>query len=211
MNAPPPSRRRIPSAAWFCMRPRSRSTSRATTVPTTAIPTTPSTTPSADLMSNGRTSRLYRALVRTRRSPSDVGRLLRTARAANIRISSLSAVPAPRPYNRRNWRRDPRRDRPPEERRHQRRRTEDDQDPAKANLIRGLADNQGLAAAARHLPVALSATGASCSESVDRIDKVTKADIRRVANQTFVGEQSHCGHQSKPPNLPPACGKGGAQ
>jgi hypothetical protein len=29
------------------------------------------------------------------------------------------------------------------------------------------------------------ATGASCFRSVDRIDKVTKADIKRVANATF--------------------------
>jgi len=56
---------------------------------------------------------------------------------------------------------------------------------AKANLIRSLGSNEGLA-------IALSLNQSRYDDwrelfrSVDRIDKVTKADIRRVANQTFV-------------------------
>jgi predicted Zn-dependent peptidase len=54
----------------------------------------------------------------------------------------------------------------------------------KANLIRGLADNEGLAT---QLATYQTRYGdwRELFRSVDRIDKVTKADIRRVANETF--------------------------
>jgi len=56
---------------------------------------------------------------------------------------------------------------------------------AKADLIRGLADNQGLA---NQLGEAQARYGdwRELFRSIDRIEKVTKADIRRVAGQTFV-------------------------
>ena len=56
---------------------------------------------------------------------------------------------------------------------------------SKANLIRGLADNQGLAT---QLATYQTRYGdwRELFRSVDRIDQVTKADIRRVANQIFV-------------------------
>jgi predicted Zn-dependent peptidase len=55
----------------------------------------------------------------------------------------------------------------------------------KANLIRGLADNHGLAT---QLGTYQTRYGdwRELFRTVDRIDKVTKADIRRVANATFV-------------------------
>jgi len=55
----------------------------------------------------------------------------------------------------------------------------------KANLIRGLADNEGLAT---DLATYQTRYGdwRELFRSVDRIDQVTKTDIRRVANQTFV-------------------------
>jgi predicted Zn-dependent peptidase len=55
---------------------------------------------------------------------------------------------------------------------------------AKANLIRGLDDNAGLAT---QLAIYQTRYGdwRELFRSVDRIDKVTKADIRRVANETF--------------------------
>ena len=55
----------------------------------------------------------------------------------------------------------------------------------KANLIRGLADNQGLAT---QLAIYQTRYGdwRELFRSVDRIDQVTKADIRRVANEVFV-------------------------
>ena len=55
---------------------------------------------------------------------------------------------------------------------------------AKADLIRGLGENSGLA---QQLAIYQSRYGdwRELFKSVDRIDKVSKADIRRVANQTF--------------------------
>jgi predicted Zn-dependent peptidase len=55
---------------------------------------------------------------------------------------------------------------------------------SKANLIRGLGDNEGLAT---QLATYQTRYGdwRELFRSVDRIDKVTKADIRRVANETF--------------------------
>src|SRR5208283_257207 len=56
---------------------------------------------------------------------------------------------------------------------------------AKANLLRGLADNGGLAT---QLAINQTRYGdwRELFRSVDRIDQVSKADIRRVANQIFV-------------------------
>jgi predicted Zn-dependent peptidase len=56
---------------------------------------------------------------------------------------------------------------------------------SKANLIRGLAENRGLAI---QLATYQRRYGdwRELFRTVDRIDKVTKADVRRVANQTFV-------------------------
>jgi len=56
---------------------------------------------------------------------------------------------------------------------------------SKANLIRGLADNEGLAT---QLAIYQTRYGdwRELFRSVDRIDQVTKADIRRIANQVFI-------------------------
>ncbi len=56
---------------------------------------------------------------------------------------------------------------------------------SKANLIRGLAENQGLAIQLATYQVRYG-DWRELFRSVDRIDKVTKADIRRVANEIFV-------------------------
>src|SRR5206468_9058459 len=55
---------------------------------------------------------------------------------------------------------------------------------SKANLIRGLADNEGLAT---QLAIYQTRYGdwRELFRSVDRIDQVSKADIRRIANQVF--------------------------
>jgi len=56
---------------------------------------------------------------------------------------------------------------------------------AKAGLLRSLAENEGLA---QNLATTQSRYGdwRELFTDIDRIDKVTQADIRRVANQTFV-------------------------
>jgi predicted Zn-dependent peptidase len=56
---------------------------------------------------------------------------------------------------------------------------------AKAALVRGLGDNSGLAQALGGYE-ARYGDWRELFRSVDRIDKVTKADIRRVANEVFV-------------------------
>jgi predicted Zn-dependent peptidase len=58
---------------------------------------------------------------------------------------------------------------------------------AKADLIRGLADNQGLALQLG-LNQARFGDWRELFRQIDRIDKVTAADIRRVAGKTFVEE-----------------------
>ena len=55
---------------------------------------------------------------------------------------------------------------------------------SKANLIRGLSDNEGLAAQLATYQT-LYGDWRELFRSVDRIDQVTKADIRRVANDVF--------------------------
>jgi predicted Zn-dependent peptidase len=63
---------------------------------------------------------------------------------------------------------------------------------AKANLIRSLGSNEGLAFALG-LYQARYDDWRELFKSVDRIDKVTKADIRRVANQTFTADNRTVG------------------
>jgi len=78
---------------------------------------------------------------------------------------------------------------------------------AKANLIRGLDSNEGLAA---QMAIYQSRYGdwRELFKSVDRIDQVTKADIRRIATQTFVPENRTVGIIE---TKQAAAGKGGAQ
>ncbi len=56
---------------------------------------------------------------------------------------------------------------------------------ARADLLRGLADNQGLANSLADYQARYGDWRELFLE-LDRVDKVTKADIRRVANQIFV-------------------------
>jgi len=87
---------------------------------------------------------------------------------------------------------------------------------AKANLIRGLADNHGLAT---QLATYQTRYGdwRELFRTVDRIDKVTKADIRRVANEIFVDTNRTVGVIETSPGggkqsaTEPPAGQGGAQ
>jgi predicted Zn-dependent peptidase len=56
---------------------------------------------------------------------------------------------------------------------------------SKASLLRGLADNQGLATQLAVYQIRYN-DWQELFRSVDRIEAVTKADIRRVANEVFV-------------------------
>jgi predicted Zn-dependent peptidase len=137
------------------------------------------------LLSSGRTSRLYRSLVRDKKIAAGAQAAPAVPGDKYPGLFVLFAVPTP--------------GHTPEEVRDalraevERLKTEDVPDDelrmiktrAKANLIRRLGDNQGLA-------VQLGSYQARYGDwrdlfrEVDRIDKVTKADIRRVAGETFL-------------------------
>jgi predicted Zn-dependent peptidase len=139
----------------------------------------------SDLLSQGRTSRLYRTLVRDKKIAAAAAGFSGFPGDKYPNLFALFAVPVP-PHT-------------PEELAQaihgeiDRLKNQDVSDDelqmvktrAKANLIRGLADNEGLA---RQLAFYQTRYGdwRELFRSVDRIDKVTKADIRRIANKTFV-------------------------
>jgi predicted Zn-dependent peptidase len=138
----------------------------------------------SDLMSEGRTSRLYRALVRDKKIASYSEGITGYPGVKYPHLFAFLAVPLP--------------GHKPEEMAtaiHEeidRLKKEDISDDelkmiktrAKANLIRGLADNQGLAT---QLAIYQTRYGdwRELFASVDRIEKVSKADIRRIANEVF--------------------------
>jgi predicted Zn-dependent peptidase len=137
-----------------------------------------------DLMSEGRTSRLYRALVRDKKIASFSAGFSGLPGTKYPHLFAFYAFPLP--------------GHTPQEvadaihAEIERLKKEDISDDelkmiktrSKANLIRGLADNEGLAT---QLATYQTRYGdwRELFRSVDRIDQVTKADIRRVANETF--------------------------
>jgi predicted Zn-dependent peptidase len=138
----------------------------------------------SDLMSNGRTSRLYRSLVRDQRIAAFAAGFSGLPGIKYPSLFAFYAVPIP--------------GHKPEELAksiHQQielLKTQDVSDDelkmvktrAKADLIRGLGNNSGLAS---QLSTAQARYGdwRELFRQVERIDKVTKEDIRRVANKTF--------------------------
>ena len=158
-----------------------------------------------DLMSEGRTSRLYRALVRDKRIASFAAGFSGFPGSKYPHLFAFFATPLPGHQ--------------PQEigdaihAELERLKSEDISDDelkmiktrSKANLIRGLDENQGMA-------IQLATYQARFGDwrelfrDVDRIDKVSKADIRRVANQTFVPTNRTVGVIENA-----AANKGGAQ
>ena len=138
-----------------------------------------------DLMSDGRTSRLYRTLVRDKKIASVAAGFTGFPGVKYPHLFAFFAFPLP--------------GHTPQEiadsihSEIERLKKEDISDEelkmiktrAKANLLRGLAENEGLAS---QLGEAQARYGdwRELFRNVDRIDAVTKADIRRVANQIFV-------------------------
>jgi predicted Zn-dependent peptidase len=138
-----------------------------------------------DLMSSGRTSRLFRALVRDKKIAAEAEGFSGFPGTKYEHLFAFDAVPLP--------------GHTPEEMRKaiheeiERLKTSDVSDEelkmvktrTKANLIRGLADNPGMAF---QLGIYQLRYGdwRELFRSVERIDKVSKEDIRRVANKTFL-------------------------
>jgi len=83
----------------------------------------------------------------------------------------------------------------------------------RADLLRSLGDNQGLANALSEYQTRYG-DWRELFRQLDRVDKVTKADIRRVANQVFVeSNRTEAWIQTEPPKQAPAAPQknGGAQ
>ena len=139
----------------------------------------------SDVVSNGRTSRLYRSLVRDKHIAIQAGGFSGLPGSKYPHLFAFYAIPTP--------------GHTPEEVRDalraeiERLKNEDVTDEelqmvktrAKASLIRSLGSNSGLAS---QLAIYQARFGdwRELFRQVDKIDKVTKGDIRRVANQTFV-------------------------
>src|SRR5579862_532241 len=137
-----------------------------------------------DLMSEGRTSRLYRALVRDKKIASFSAGFSGLPGIKYPHLFAFYAFPLPGHTTQEvaeaihaEIERLKREDISDDELRMIKTR-------AKANLLRGLADNEGLAV---QLATYQTRYGdwRELFRSVDRIEQVTKADIRRVANETF--------------------------
>src|SRR3989442_327606 len=169
-----------------------------------------------DLMSEGRTSRLYRALVRDKKIAAFSAGFTGLPGIKYPHLFAFYAFPLPGHTTQEvgdaihvEIERLKKEDISDDELKMIKTRT-------KANLIRGLADNQGLAT---QLGTYQTRYGdwRELFRSVDRIDKVTKADIRRVANAIFVDTNRTVGviETSGPPKPgegepePPGSGPGG--
>jgi predicted Zn-dependent peptidase len=86
---------------------------------------------------------------------------------------------------------------------------------ARADLLRGLADNQGLANALAEYQTRFG-DWRELFKQLDKVEKVSKADIRRVANKVFVdGNRTEAWTETAGAQAPvvnaPEGGKGGAQ
>ena len=139
----------------------------------------------SDILSEGRTSRLYRSLVRDKKIAAAAAGFSPFPGTKYPSLFAFFGVPTP--------------GHTPQEiadathAEIDRLRNEDVSDAelqmvktrAKANLIRGLDNNEGLA---QQLATYQARYGdwRELFRQIDKIDKVTKADIRRVANKTFV-------------------------
>jgi len=137
-----------------------------------------------DLMSEGRTSRLYRALVRDKKIAAFSAGFTGLPGIKYPHLFAFYAFPLPGHTTQEvadaihvEIERLKKEDISDDELKMIKTRT-------KANLIRGLAENTGLA---NQLAIYQTRYGdwRELFRTVDRIDKVTKADIRRVANETF--------------------------
>ena len=164
----------------------------------------------ADLMSDGRTSRLYRSLVRDKKIASDAEGFTDYPGVKYPHLFAFYAVPLPGHK--------PEEMGPAIHAELERLKNEDISDDelkmirtrAKAGVIRGLDSNEGLAS---QLATYQARFGdwRELFRWVDQISNVSKADIRRVANQIFVEGNRTVGMIETAPPPATAVSKGGAQ
>ena len=138
-----------------------------------------------DIMSNGRVSRLYRSLVRDQQIAAEAQGFSPFPGDKFPSLFAFYAVPLPGHT--------PAEMRAAIHKEIDKLKTTDVTDAelamyktrARADLLRGLADNQGLANALAEYQTRYG-DWRQLFLQLDRVDKVTKADIRRVANEVFV-------------------------
>jgi predicted Zn-dependent peptidase len=146
----------------------------------------------SDLVSQGRTSRLYRSLVRDKKVAAAAAGFSGLPGTKYPGLFSFFAVPLPGHTAQEMGQ--------AIREQIERLKNEDVSDEelqmvktrAKADLVRGLANNQGLANALAQYQTRYG-DWRELFGQLDRVDKVTKADIRRVANQVFVASNRTTG------------------
>lgn len=164
----------------------------------------------ADIFSNGRTARLYRALVRDQRIAQTAAGFSGYPGVKYPGLFAFYAVPLPGHTN----------DEVQTAIRKEltRLKTEDVtaaelarfKTRAKADMLRGLADNEGLAHSLADYQLRFG-DWRQMFRDLDKIDKVTPADIRRVANATFLDSNRTTARIETITPTPSPAGKGGAQ
>ena len=165
----------------------------------------------SDILSNGRTSRLYRSLVRDKKIAAVAAGFTGFPGIKYSHLFAFYGVPLPGHTN------DEMQKAVHEE--IDKLKTQDVTDDelqmfktrTKADLIRGLASNEGLA---QQLATYQTRYGdwRELFRYLDRVDKVTKADIRRVSNQVFTETNRTVGViQTQTASSQPAAASKGAE
>ena len=166
----------------------------------------------SDIMSNGRVSRLYRSLVRDQQIAAEAQGFSPFPGDKFPGLFAFYAVPLP--------------GHTPQEmataihKEIEKLKTTDVTDEelamyktrTRADLLRGLGDNQGLAQALAEYQTRYG-DWRELFQQLDKVDKVTKADIRRVANKVFVESNRTEGwiETEAPPQAAKSGDQGGAQ
>jgi predicted Zn-dependent peptidase len=164
-----------------------------------------------DIFSNGRTGRLYKSLVRDQKIAAEAEGLSGFPGEKYPGLFAFYAVPVP--------------GHTPDEMRDaihkeiDKLKTADVTDEelamfktrARADLLRGLADNEGLAHSLAEYQTRYG-DWRELFRELDRIDKVSKGDVRRVANKVFVeSNRTSARIEFTPPAQPPVQDAGGAR
>ena len=165
----------------------------------------------SDILSNGRVSRLYRSLVEKQQIAAEAAGFSPYPGEKYPSLFALYAVPLPGHT--------PAEMRDAIHKEIEKLKTSDVTDEelemyktrARADLLRGLADNQGLANSLAEYQTRYG-DWRELFLQLDRVDKVTKADIRRVANAVFVASNRTSAEiDTEPAAAAEASKNGGAQ
>jgi predicted Zn-dependent peptidase len=163
-----------------------------------------------DIFSNGRTSRLYRSLVRDQQIAAEAEGFSGFPGDKYPGLFAFFAAPNPGHTNAEL--------RTAIHKEIEKLKTTDVTDAeltmyktrARADLLRGLGDNEGLATELAEVQLRYG-DWRELFRQLDRVDKVQKADIRRVANKIFVATNRTWAEVNAAPDSAAPAGQGGAQ